>query len=28
MREYDGDIHFIRLEAQAIAKQQSSFKDF
>jgi len=28
MREYDGDIHFVCLEVQALAKKQSSFKVF
>jgi len=26
MREYGGDVHFVCLEAQALAKKQFSFK--
>jgi len=28
MREYGGDIHFVRLEAEALAKKQFSFTLF
>jgi len=28
MPEYGGDVHFVCLEARALAKKQFSFKDF